>query len=51
MSRLFSTATAALINWSLKGTTKNLTADLAAVEQAVRANPELAKKVQKGIIK
>jgi len=53
MSRHFSSAVraAARIIWTFNGTTRNLERDLAAVEQAVRANPELAKKVKKGLIK
>jgi hypothetical protein len=53
MSRHFSSAVraAARILWSFNGTTKNLERDVAAVEQAVGANPELAKKVKKGVIK
>ncbi|KAK0111541.1 hypothetical protein ONS95_001894 [Cadophora gregata] len=52
MSRYFSSAvrTAARIIWTFKGTTKNLEMDVAAVEQAVLATPELAKKVKKGIV-
>ena len=53
MSRYFSSAAkaAARIIWTFNGTTKNLERDVAAVEQAVGANPELAEKVKKGHIK
>ena len=42
---------AARIIWTFNGTTKNLERDVAAIEQAVKANPELAKKVKKGLVK
>jgi len=53
MSRFFSSAvrTAARIIWTFNGTTRNLERDVAAVEEAVGANPELANKVKKGLIK
>ncbi|KAH8727588.1 hypothetical protein GQ44DRAFT_824905 [Phaeosphaeriaceae sp. PMI808] len=46
MSRHFSSAVraAARIIWTFNGTTKNLESDVAVVEQAIGANPELAKK-------
>ncbi len=53
MSRNFSSAVRAAVRilWTFNSTAKILERDIAAVEQAVRANPELAKKVKKGLIK
>ncbi|KAI9747671.1 MAG: hypothetical protein M4579_007418 [Chaenotheca gracillima] len=52
MSRHFSFAArvAAQIAWTLKGTTKEIGVDLVAIEKALDTNPELAKKVKKGVI-
>ena len=56
MSRFFSSAASravARIQWLLNGTTKvqNVQAYLAAVESGVGALPELAAKVDKGLVK
>lgn len=53
MSQYFSSAVMAAtrIRWLFHDTTMNLDRDVAVVEQAVRATPELAKNVKKGVIK
>ena len=53
MYRAFSTAArvAKKISWTFNGTTQDMNAALAGIEQALDVIPQLAQKVEKGIIK
>ena len=53
MYRAFSTATRAAkkLTWTFNGTTQDINTALTGLQQALDAVPELAQKVEKGVIK